>query len=411
MNLSKKLFIITSLILVIIIAGCGKTDSAKSDKSQKQQAVPVVVATVEQKDIPLQFQTIGTVEEYSIVSVLSQVGGTISSVNFKPGQEVKKGALLFEIDPRPFKTTMQQLEANLAKDSAQLLQAYATLSKDSAQLNFAKQQVDRYADLIKAGVVTQEAYDQIVLNQRTISATIQADLATIKAIEQTIQADHAAYNNAKLQLDYCYIHAPMAGITGDYLIDQGNVVKSSDKALVTISQLDPIYISFSIPQNDVAELKKYMTGKTLKVEAIIKNDTEHTVTGDLSFLNSAIDKTTGTLKLKAVFHNQLHKLWPGQFVNVILTLQVEPNRIVVPQETIQTGQQGQFVYVVKPDKTVESRPVVTGREYNHDIIVEKGLAPGEIVVTDGQIRLTPGAKVDIKKTGLSEKSEVPSQNQ
>ncbi|MFB3896074.1 MAG: efflux RND transporter periplasmic adaptor subunit [bacterium] len=411
MHLYKKLSIILGLIIIIVIAGCGKTNSAKSDKSQKQQAVPVVVATVAQKDIPLQFRTIGTVEEYSIVSVLSQVGGTISSVNFKPGQQVNKGALLFTIDPRPFQTTLQQMEANVAKDSAQLLQAYATLSKDSAQLNYAKQQVDRYADLIKAGVVTQEAYDQIILNQKTIAATIQADLATINAIEQTIQADRAVYANAKLQLDYCYIHAPMAGITGDYLVDQGNVVKSSDKALVTISQLDPIYISFSIPQNDLAELKKYMTGKTLKVEAIIKNDTEHTVTGDLSFLNSAIDRTTGTLKLKAIFHNQSYKLWPGQFVNVILTLQVEPNRIVVPEETIQTGQQGQFAYVVKPDKTVESRPVVTGREYNHDIIVEKGLAPGEIVVTDGQIRLTPGAKVDIKKTGLSEKSEVQSPNQ
>jgi membrane fusion protein, multidrug efflux system len=214
-----------------------------------------------------------------------------------------------------------------------------------------------------------------------------------------------------LQLDYCYIHAPMAGVTGDILIDQGNVVKSSDKALVTISQLDPIYISFSIPQNDLAELKKYMLGKTLKVEAIVKNDVEHTVTGDLSFLNSAIDRMTGTLKLKAIFHNQAHQLWPGQFVNIILTLQIEPNRIVVPEETIQTGQQGQFAYVVKPDKTVESRPVVSGRSYGHDIIVEKGLAVGETVVTDGQIRLTPGAKVEIKNAGLSEKSEVQSPNQ
>jgi multidrug efflux system membrane fusion protein len=395
MNLYKKLIIVLSLILVIVITGCSK--SSKPEKGQKKDAVPVVVATVAQKDIPLQFNTIGSVEEYSIVSVLSQVGGVISSVKFKEGQQVKPGQLLFEIDPRPFQTSLHQLEANLAKDSAQLLQSYATLSRDSAQLKYAKQQVDRYADLIKVGVVTQEGYDQIVMNQETITATIQADLATVKAIEQTIQADKAAYDNAKLQLDYCYIRAPMAGITGDILIDQGNVVKAGDKALVTISRLDPINISFSIPQKDIAELKQFMVGKTLKVEAIVKNEVDHTISGELSFLNSAIDRMTGTLKLKAVFHNPEYKLWPGQFVNVVLTLQIEPNRIIVPEETVQTGQQGQFVYVVKPDKTVESRLVVTGRTYGHDIIVEKGLTPGEIVVTDGQIRLTPGAKVEIKE--------------
>jgi multidrug efflux system membrane fusion protein len=362
----------------------------------RQESVPVSVEPVIQKDIPIQLTAIGSVEPYTSISVYSQVGGILTQINFKEGQDVKKGDLLFVIDPQPFQTVLHQTEANLARDSAQRNQAEANLARDSAQLEYANVQLHRYADLIQAGVVTQEEYDQIKTNAKSAVATVDADRAAIKTAEAAIHADLAAVESARIQLGYCSIRSPMDGRTGSKLVDLGTAIKSNDKALVTINQLSPTYVSFSVPEQELAKVKKYMAIRKLAVDAIITNEQDHRVTGELSFLDNAVDRTSGTILLKGTFANRDRSLWPGQYVNVILTLTTESNALVVPTEAVQTGQQGQYVFVVKPDQTVEMRPVVVEQVFEHETVIAKGLQPGETVVTDGQLRLSPGAKVEIK---------------
>ena len=395
------IFIAIIVSLVFMLGSCSK--SGKTNLPRKPESIPVTVDAVQQKDMPVQLNAIGTVESYATVSVYSQVGGVLTQVNFTEGQEVKKDELLFLIDPQPFQIALQQAEANLARDSAQYNQAQANLARDSAQFEHAQVELQRYAELLEAGVVTKQDYEQIRTNKESLSATILADQAAIKTAEGANLADRAAIETAKIQLGYCSVHSPMAGRTGSLLINQGTVLKANDKALVVINQLSPIYISFSVPEQELSQLKKYMALKTLKVEAIIPNEQEHRVTGTLSFLDNAVDRTSGTIRLKSLFANPDRRLWPGQFVSVMLTLTTDINAVVVPTEAIQTGQQGQYVFVVKPDHTVESRPVVVRRTYEHESVIEKGLQPGETVVTDGQLRLTPGAKVEIQNAVQSPK--------
>jgi multidrug efflux system membrane fusion protein len=398
----RMLAIVVGLSLLFIFSSCSK--SGKSKSPRKPESVPVTVAAVIQKDIPLQLNTIGSVESYSTISVVSQVGGTLLQVKFQEGQEVKKGELLFVIDPEPFQLGVQQAEAEFEQNIAQHAQAEANYVRDSVQLENAKVELQRAADLLQAGVITQEEYDQTKTSQGTLSATLQADRAAIKTSEAVIGAARAAVETAKILLGYCSVRAPMSGRTGSLLVNQGTVVKANDKPLIVINQLNPIYVSFSIPEQELPKLKKYMGLKTLKVEAIIPNESEHRVAGTLSFLDNAVDRTTGTIRLKAVFANADRRLWPGQFVSVVLTLATESNAVVVPTEAVQTGQDGQFVFIVKSDNTVESRPIIVRRTYQQESLIEQGLQPGETVVTDGQLRLTPGAKIEIRNAVQSPKS-------
>lgn len=359
------LFFITFIILAVFFGAC----SGKKAEPPKKPAVPVTVAAVVQKAVPVQIRAIGNVEAYTTVGVKSQIGGVLMRVHFREGQDVSKGALLFTIDPRPYEAALKQAEANLAKDNA--------------QLENAREEVRRYAELVKKGYVAQEQFDQI----RTNSA----------ALEATANADKAAVENAQLQLKYCYIYSPITGRTGSLISYEGNLIKANaDTSMVVINQIQPIYVTFSVPEQYLAEIKRYMAIEKVKVEAVIGKDDSHPVEGVLTFVDNAVDTTTGTIKLKATFANQEKRLWPGLFVNVAVTLTTQPNAVVAPTQAVQTGQSGQYVFVIKDDLTAESRPVVVGRTLDGETVVEKGLQPGERVVTDGQLRLVPGSKVDIK---------------
>jgi multidrug efflux system membrane fusion protein len=419
-----------SLVFLVLIIGWGGWGCSSQSNGQKglPRAVPVVLGSVTHKSVPVQLRAIGNVEAFSTVSIKSLVGGEVVRVNFVEGQEVKKGDLLFTIDPRPLEAAVKQAEANLAKDLAQVKQAEANLAKDLAQVkqaeaNLARDtagaknanlQAERYKSLVEKEVVSQQQYEQFSTNAEALEATLLSDKAAIdnanaaarasqEAVENAkaaVQADRAVLENAKIQLGYCSINSPIDGRTGKLLIQQGNIVKANDiPFLVSINQISPIYVTFSLPEQNLSQIREYMAKGKLTVEAIIPNDDKPSEQGLLSFVDNAVDTTTGTIQLKGRFLNKEKRLWPGQFVNVVLTLTTQSDAVVVPTNAIQTGQQGQYVFVVKPDLTVESRPVVVDRTLDHEAIIGKGLTPGETVVTDGQLQLVPGTKVEIKESG------------
>jgi len=339
-------------------------------QSGRSAAVPVTVATVAQKNMPVQLSATGSVEAYSTVSIRAQVGGVVTKVHFTQGQDVKQGDPLFTIDPRPFEAALRQAEANL--------------KRDTWQLQNSREQARRYAELVKKQYVSQEQFDQIKTN---------AD-----ALESTVDADKAAVENAKVQLSYCYIFAPVDGRTGSLLVNQGNLVRTNDATpLVVINQINPIYVTFSLPEGNLPEIKSRMAQSNLKVFAVLPQIPDSPEEGTLTFVDNAVDSTTGTIRFRGTFANAGRRLWPGQFVKVLLNLTEQPNAVVIPFQAIQTGQNQQLVYVVKPDRTVEVRPVVVSRTLNGEAVVDKGLKPGETIVTDGQFLLTAGSRVQIKK--------------
>jgi len=360
----RIVFFILSFLFLAFFSACGG-----KEQPPQRPPVPVTAAAVIQKTVPVQLNAIGNVEAYSTVSVKSQIGGILNRVHFKEGQDVRKGDILFTIDPRPYEAALKQAEANLAKDNA--------------QLENAREEVRRYAELVKKGYVAQQQYDQIRTNAATFEATVNADKAVVE--------------NARLQLKYCYIYSPITGRTGDLIADEGNLIKANaDTSMVVINQIQPIYVTFSVPEQNLSEIKKYMAEGKLKVEAFLSKEDMKPEQGVLTFIDNSVDVATGTIKLKGTFANKGKRLWPGQFVNAVLTLTSQPNAIVVPTQSIQTGQKGQYVFVIKNDLTVEDRTINVGRTLNSETVIEKGLQSGEKVVTDGQLRLIPGAKVEIK---------------
>jgi multidrug efflux system membrane fusion protein len=381
------------LVLSSFLLSCS---GEKSGNSGKTLPVPVVVARVAQRTVPVQLRAIGTVQAYATVSVKSLVAGQLMAVYFKEGQDVKKGELLFMIDPRPFEAGLKQVEANLERDMAQVKQAEANLERDMVQEKNAQADADRYKLLFEKNVVARQQYDKFRTDWEALEATVQADRAAKANAEAAVQADRAAVENAKLQLNYCSIRSPMDGRTGNLIVQEGNIIKENDASLVVINQITPIYVSFSVPEQYLGEIKKYMAVGKLKVTVTVPNDEGATEEGFVSFIDNTVDSATGTIRLKGTFGNPGRRLWPGQFVDVVLILTEDPNAIVVPSQAIQTGQQGQYVFVVKPDFTVESRPIVPGLTLNNETVVQKGLNTGETVVTDGQLRLYPGAKVEVQ---------------
>jgi multidrug efflux system membrane fusion protein len=332
-------------------------------------SVPVTTATATLKTVPIQVRAIGNVEAQSTVSVKAQVAARVEKAYFTEGQDVKKGDLLFTLDRRPFDTALQQAEANLAKDQA--------------QLENAKAEAERYTKLFQEGIVSKEQYDSMRTNADALAASVRAD--------------NAAVEKARIDLSYCTIQAPIDGRTGALLVHPGNLVKDNDAALVVVNQIHPIYVTFSVPEQYLADVKRYHAEGPLKVEAIVPSQEQNPAQGVLTFIDNAVDNTTGTIKLKGTFENPDNRLWPGQFVNVALTLTTQPNAVVVPSQAVQTGQVGQYVYVVRQDMTAEYRPVVAGDNVAGETVVQKGLVAGETLVTDGQLRLVPGMKVAIKK--------------
>lgn len=361
-----------SLFLMTLFTACS---GGKSEQLPKQ-VVPVTSGTVIQKTVPVQIRVIGNIEAYSAVSVKSQIGGQLIRVHFKEGQDVRKGELLFTIDPRPYEAALKQAEANLAKDAA--------------QLEHARSELLRYEELIKRDYVTKQEYDQIRANAAAMEATLNADKAVVE--------------NARLQLRYCYIYSPITGRTGNLFSNEGNLIKANaDNAMVIVNQIQPIYVTFSVAEQYLSEIKKYMASGKVLVKAFITKDEDNPEEGILTFVDNTVDVATGTIKLKAIFANKGTRLWPGQFVDVVMILTTQPNAIVIPTQSIQTGQKGQYVYVIKDDLTVEDRQVTVGRTLNSETVIEKGLQAGEKVVTDGQLRLVPGAKVQIKEKAESAK--------
>ena len=356
--------------LLFIGLGCSNdADKAKAAAPAAQTAVPVKIGKAIRKDMPVQVQAVGTVEAVSSVTIKPQVQGLLLKVHFKEGQDVKKGDLLFTIDPRPYQAELAQAQANLAKDIAQ--------AKNARQL------ATRYENLVKKDYVTKEQYEQF----RT----------SAEAFEASVDADRAAVENAKLKLNYCTIRSQMNGRTGNLMVHPGNVLKENDTQMVEIHQIDPVYVSFAVPEEHLPEIRKYQGQGSLKIVVTDKSGS-NPVNGTLTFLNNEVDANTGTIQLKGTFQNEQHILWPGEFANVTLMLTTRPKATVVPAQAVEAGQEGQYVYVVKSDKTAEVRPVVAGDTINQETIIENGISPGEIVVTDGQLRLIPGVKVEYQET-------------
>jgi multidrug efflux system membrane fusion protein len=326
------------------------------------------------KSLPVRLIAIGNVEAYTTVAVKARVDGEIESAHFKEGDEVKQGALLFQIDPRPYQATLQQAEAALLRDQALLERARA--------------QDERYRDLLAKEFISKDAYEQVRTNTQTAQATVAAD--------------RAAVESASLQLGYCTIRSPVTGYAGKIMIQQGNLIKANDAGpLVTINQVVPAFVSFSIPEQSLADVRSYQAKGELKVEAALANSDRPPVQGKITFIDNGTDLTTGTIKLKAEFPNADKALWPGQFVNVSLTLHQQQDALVLPSAAVQNGPNGQYVYVVHADQTVAVRPIKVARTDGNETVVASGVAAGEQVVTVGQLRLSPGARVSIVGPGKS----------
>jgi multidrug efflux system membrane fusion protein len=366
------------VIILLVLSACSK----EKPKAQGRPPVPVTVASVEQRTMPVQVTAIGTVEPYQTVSVKTQVTGQLTGVFFKEGDDVKKGQLLFSLDKR-------QIQADIKKAEGQM-------ARDQASLDNARAQASRYEALFKQGIISKEQFDAQQTQAETFSAAVEADKAAVES--------------SKVQLTYTDIYSPIDGRTGNLIVHQGNMVKANDSiALVVINRVQPVYVTFSVPENQLSAIKRYDAEHQLAVKASIAGDPQAAV-GKLSFIDNGVDTATGTIKLKGEFANIDRRLWPGSFADVSLTLTNQPNAIVVPTAALQNGQKGQYVFVVKNDKSVEMRPVDVDRGDDKISVVRSGLQPGETVVTDGQVRLTPGAKVNFESKPTSA-SEQPSGNQ
>jgi multidrug efflux system membrane fusion protein len=413
---------------VLSAAGCSDRPGSAQTPPAPAPAVPVGVATAERKPVPVAVTAVGNVQAYTTVSVKAQIAGQIMQVHFKEGNEVARGDLLFTIDQRPLQASVRQMEANVAKDRAQVrqmeasvaqkqaevTQALANVERDLAQLDNARVQEERYRELNRRELIAREQYDQIRTNFSALQATVQADRAAVENAkasaraaeamvenaQASIAANEAMLDTARLQLAYTTIRAPMDGRTGNLLVQPGNVVKGNDDSpLVVIAQVRPIYVSFSVPEQQLNDIKRFMAQSKVPVEVTLDGGRRRAV-GLLTFVNNTVDPSTGTIQLKATFPNEDNALWPGQFVDVVLTLTTE-QAVVVPAQAVQAGQKGTFVFVVKPDLTVESRPVTVGRRLGGELVLQQGLVGGEKIVTDGHLRLIPGAKVEIKEPKAS----------
>ena len=355
--------------------------------------MPVVVASVTQKDVPIEIAVVGNVEAYATITIIPQVGGQLTEVPFKEGDIVKKGQKLFQIDPRTLQATLAQNKAALARDKALLIQAGANLARDIASEKYARAEAERYGKLFDQGIVSREQGDQYRTNSDTLAQSVQADKAAIESAQATISSDEANIDNATVQLGYTTILSPIDGKTGNMSAKLGNVVGANGASLISITQIEPIYVTFAVPETNLADIKHYMAAGKLQVVATTQDGENVKEVGELTFVDNNVDMTTGTIKLKGTFPNSDHKLWPGQYVNVVLRLAMRPHALVVPNQAVQSGQDGSFVYVVGDNRRVAARPVTVGPRAGQDLVIDKGLEEGETVVTEGQLRLAPGSQV------------------
>jgi multidrug efflux system membrane fusion protein len=378
MTPASRRFLIAGAVVVALVAGSiaayFSTDSGAKEGSKAGKgppAVPVTVAPVAEETVPIELRAIGNVEAYSTVALKARVDGQIVEVNFREGQPVRKGVVLFRIDPRPYEAALRQAEANALRDAA---------ARDQA-----RSQEKRYQELLDKNFISKEAYAQI----RTNAATAEA----------TASASQAALENARLNLEYCTIPSPLDGYVGRVLLQAGNLVKANDvNPLLVINQVRPVYVNFAVPEQSLPEVRKYMAAGPLMVEVLPTDAGQRRVEGQLIFIDNAVDPTTGTIRLRAQFDNVDAALWPGQFVNVSVRLYEQADALIVPSQAVQSGPDGQYVYIVGGDMLAELRRITVQRTDGERAIVAKGLAKGERVVTRGQLRLGPKVRVQISKT-------------
>jgi len=364
----KMLAAVLSVALLLGVAGCSPSSKPAKTKGD-DRPVTITAGTVQAKDVPVRLSAIGTVKAFATVEVRSMVRGPLARADFKEGEEIKQGDQIFLIDPRPFEAAVEQAKAFLERDKAQLVRADADYR--------------RAAELMKDKTVSESVFDQA-----------RAALDTARA---TVAAGQAALNSALLQLSYCQIKSPVTGRIGTLLVNVGNVVKESDTLLAVVNQTRPVYVDFSVPEQVLAEVRQQMARSKLPVHIALPGTKSGSVTGELAVVNNAVDTTTGTVLLRAVCANDAEVLWPGQFVNVSVTLAIQPGALVVPAAAIQVGQQGAYVFLIQDDQTVAMQPVTTGAELDGETVITAGLQPGQRVVTSNHLRLKNGAKVQPKE--------------
>ena len=361
----------------------------------------VRAVSVTQSDVPLDISAVGNVESMATVDIKSRVAGQVLRVCFQEGQTVQKGDLLFEIDPEVIRRQLAEIQANLSKDLALEQQAKANVTKDEAQIKQTRAAADRGLELAKDGIFSKEQTEQVVATNDTAQAALAADQAAIESAAASIKADRARLAQTELQLAYTKITAPISGRAGSINVKAGNLVKDNDAVMVTLLQMSPIYVTFGVPEQLLPEIRKRQAEQGLLVMAAAQGQKPES--GILQFIDNSVDASTGTIKLKARFDNTDKALWPGEFVNVQTRLVMERDRLVVPSRTIQTGPQGKYVWVLNPtDGTVAIRPVDVVRLYKgenapEESVIGSGLKLGEQVISEGQMRLMPGAKVNLLK--------------
>jgi membrane fusion protein, multidrug efflux system len=393
--------LIFALLASALLTSCGKKQNANAAAFMAMmQTAPVRTVPAVAADVPLDVSAVGNVEAIATVDVKSRVAGQVLRVDFQEGQNVERGQLLFEIDPEPLQRQMAELQADLVKDAALEQQARANVAKDQAMLKQTQAAAKRGTELQNEGIFSREQTEQVVATNESTVASLQADQAAVESAVASAKADRARLAETELQLTYTHIKAPISGRAGAIAVKAGNLIKDNDAALVTLLQISPIYVTFGLPQQLLDQVRKFNAQKPLVIQASPDNG-QTNETGALRFIDNTVDTTTGTIKLKAEFANTDRSLWPGQFVNVQARLELEHNRVVVPSRTVQTGPDGRYVWVMNAaDNTVAIRPVQVLRNYTppkavEEAVIGSGLRPGELVVSEGAMRLAPGMKVRV----------------
>lgn len=390
--MSQRIVLVVAALAVL--SACQRQNAGRpTAQAGFVPVVPVSVAPVTQGSVPIEIHSVGRVEPSAVIQVRSQIGGQIVRVAFAEGANVKKDDLLFEIDSRPYREALIQAEATLARDKAQLRQSEANLERDKAQLKSAEADDMRNRELSQEGLASKSQSDQSRAAADALRAAILADQAAIESAKAALENDHAAIDRAALDLNYCQIHAPVSGQVGNLLIHQGNLVAANGNPLVVINQVTPIWVSFNAPEQYLPEVRRNAGQRKLPVRAVPRGDADKPADGFLDVIDNTVDASTGTIHLKAVFDNRAGVLFPGQFTDVTLTLGTLDRALLVPAEAVQPGKNGQMVFVVKPDQTVEPRVVAVGVNFGDKVAIQKGVSAGESVVTDGQLRLFPGARI------------------